>query len=137
MTSRTLGAVLLLAAASLFAAGRLFLQVSDFYPTAPSPDGVTAFESRFAGLRAMLPAQGVIGYMTEPGSTMDPTDAQAEHHLAQYALAPVIVTPAADRRYVVGNFHQVVTVGTLREKGFKLVREFGNGIALLEKETER
>ena len=132
-----MGAVFLLAAATLLSAGRLFVQVSDFYPTAPSPDGVTAFESRFSGLRAMLPAQGVIGYMTDPGGNMDATDAAAEFHLAQYALAPVIVVPTADRRYVVGNFHQVVTVGTLREKGFKLVREFGNGIALLEKEAGR
>ena len=137
MTPRVLGAILTVAAVSLLSVGRLFVQIADFYPTAPSPDGVTDFDSRFEGLRAMLPAKGVIGYITDPGTPPADTNAQAEYHLAQYSLAPVLVVYSAEQRYVVGNFHQAVTTGSLRDRGFKLVKEFGKGIVLLENERVR
>jgi len=134
MTSRVLGAVLCISAVSLLSVGRLFTQVLDFYPTAPAEDNVTSFDKRFVELRAMLPAKGVIGYMTDAGKDSNATTADAEFYLTQYALAPVIVLRSPDQKYVVGNFHQVVTTGSLRDRGFKLVRQFGNGIALLENE---
>lgn len=137
MTPRVLGAILTVAAVSLLSVGRLFVQIADFYPTAPSPDGVTDFDARFAGLRAMLPAKGVIGYLTDPDTPPNDTNAQAEYHLAQYALAPILVLRSPDQRFVVGNFHRAVTTGSLRDRGFKLVKEFGNGIALLENEKVR
>jgi hypothetical protein len=137
MSPRVLGAVLCVAAVSLLSVGRFFFQVADFYPKAPSPDGVTDFDNRFAGLRAMLPPKGIIGYMTDPGTPPNDTNAQAEYHLAQYALAPVLVAYSPDHRFVVGNFHQAVTTGSLRDRGFKLIREFGNGIVLLENEKVR
>ncbi|MBL8236892.1 MAG: hypothetical protein JNM66_05705 [Bryobacterales bacterium] len=137
MSPRILGAILTVAAVSLLSVGRLFVQIADFYPTAPSPDGVTDFDARFAPLRAMLPAKGVIGYMTDADTPASDTNAQAEYHLAQYALAPVLVVRSSEQRFVVGNFHRAVTTGSLRDRGFKLVREFGNGIALLENEKVR
>lgn len=137
MTPRILGAALCIAAVSLLSIGRFFFQVADFFPKAPSPDGVTDFNSRFQGLRAMLPPKGIIGYMTDPETPAADTNAQAEYHLTQYALAPVLVVYSQDHRFVIGNFHKTVTTGSLRDRGFKLVREFGNGIALLENEKVR
>lgn len=137
MTPRVLGAILFVAAVSLLSVGRLFFQIADFYPTAPSPDGVTDFDNRFAGLRAMLPAKGVIGYMTDPETPPADINAQAEYHLAQYSLAPILVLRSTEQRFVVGNFHRGVTTGSLRDRGFKLVKEFGNGIVLLENEKVR
>jgi hypothetical protein len=137
MTPRVLGAILLLAAVSVVSVARLFVQVADFFPKAPPLDGVTEFDSRFHALRAMLPAKGMIGYMTDPETPAADTNAQAEFHLAQYALAPVIVVQSAEQRYVVGNFHKVVTAGALRDRGFKVIREFGRGIVLLENEKGR
>lgn len=137
MTPRALGAILAVAAVSLLSIGRLFFQVADFYPTAPSPDGVTDFDRRFTALRSQLPPKGVIGYLTDPDTPPTDTNAQAEYHLAQYALAPILVVNSPDQRYLVGNFHRTVTTGSLRDRGFKLIREFGNGIVLLENEKVR
>lgn len=137
MTPRALGAILSVAAVSLLSVGRLFLQVADFYPQAPSTDGVTDFDSRFMALRGMLPPKGIIGYMTDPDTLPAGMEAQAEFHLTQYSLAPILVVNSPRQRFVVGNFHRVVTTGSLRDRGFKLVREFGNGIALLENENLR
>ena len=137
MTPRVLGAILSVAAVSLLSVGRLFFQVADFYPKAPSPDGVTEFEGRFAVLRGMLPPKGIIGYMTDPETPPTDTNAQAEYHLTQYALAPVLVVNSSQQRFVVGNFHRAVTTGALRDRGFKTLREFGNGIVLLENEKAR
>jgi hypothetical protein len=134
MTPRALGAIFLIAAVSLLSIGRLFMQVADFYPTAPSPDGVTEFDSRFAALRAMLPPKGIIGYVTDPDTPPADSNAQAEYHLTQYALAPILVLNSPRQRFVVGNFHRAVTTGSLRDRGFKTVREFGKGIVLLENE---
>jgi hypothetical protein len=137
MTPRVLGAILLLAAVSVLSVARLFVQVADFYPKAPPVDGVTEFDSRFHQLRAMLPPKGMIGYITDPDTPPADTNSQAEFHLAQYALAPVIVVQSSDQHYVIGNFHKVVTTGSLRDRGFKVVREFGRGIVLLENEKGR
>ncbi|MBI2687540.1 MAG: hypothetical protein HYX27_14600 [Acidobacteria bacterium] len=134
MTPRLLGAVLFVSAVSLLSVGRFFFQIADFYPKAPSPDGVTDFDRRFQALRSMLPPKGIIGYMTDPDTPANDTNAQAEYYLTQYALAPIVVVNSPDQRFVVGNFHNAVTTGSLRDRGFKLVREFGNGIALLENE---
>ncbi len=135
MTPRHLGAVALVAAVSLLSIGRLFFQMADLYPSTPTPDGVTDFDQRFAGVKDMLPAKGVIGYMTDPGASATDTNAQAEYYLAQYSLAPILVVNSDQQRYVVGNFHKVVTAGSLRDRGYKLLRQFGNGIALLENEN--
>jgi len=134
MTPRNLGATACLAAVSLLSTGRLFIQVSDFYPKAPAVDGVTEFDGRFAALRSLLPPKGIIGYMTDAETPAGDVNAQAEYHLTQYALAPVLVVNSAHHRFVVGNFHRTVTAGSLRDRGYKLVQSFGNGIVLLENE---
>jgi hypothetical protein len=137
MPPRALGAVLLIGAVSILSLGRLFVQISDFYPTAKSPDGVTEFESRFAGLRAILPAKGIIGYITDEGVDPASADAQAELRLTQYAVAPVLVVNSPAHRFVIGNFHREVTTGALRDRGFIVVQAFGNGIVLLQKEEAK
>lgn len=134
MTARALGSTIIVAAVSLLSVGRLFFQVADFYPKAPSPDGVTEFSQRFSVLRTMLPQRGVIGYMTDADSAPGDTNTVAEYHLTQYAVAPILVVNSIEQRFVIGNFHRVVTAGSLRDRGFKVIREFGNGIALLENE---
>jgi hypothetical protein len=86
--------VLGLGLASLGTVGDLFRRVADVYVAAPAVDSVTEFTSRFDGLRQMLPSKGNIGYMTDPDTPAEDANALAEFHLAQYALAPVIVVPA-------------------------------------------
>lgn len=115
----------------------LFLRVSDVYASAPAQDGVSEFTSRFDELRQMLPSKGIIGYMSDPEIPAGDANAQAEFHLTQYAVAPVIVVASTDQPYVIGNFHSVVSTGSLKDRGLRLVREFGKGIALFENERVR
>ncbi len=134
MHPRAVAATLLVSGVSLFSSFRLFTQTADVYTKAPAVDGVTEYTGRLNALKAVLPATGVIGYMTDPGTPANNTDAVAEHHIIQYALAPLVVVPNANQKFVVGNFHKAIATGSLRDQGFKLVQEFGNGIALLENE---
>lgn len=132
MHPRAVAATLLVAGVSLFSSFRLFTQTADVYTQAPAVDGVTEFSGRLKALKEVLPPAGVIGYMTDPGTPVNSTDAVAEHHIIQYALAPIVVVPNTNQKFIVGNFHKAVSTGALRDQGFKLVQEFGNGIALLE-----
>jgi hypothetical protein len=134
MSPRTVAAFLLVAFVSLLSIGRLFQDISDFYVKRPEIDGVTAFTTRYLPVRALLPAQGTIGYMTDPGTAADPVNASAEFNLVQYALAPVLVVNSPQQRYIVTNFHTMVTTGSMADQGFKLIREFGNGVAVFENE---
>ncbi|MCA2968856.1 MAG: hypothetical protein INH43_10090 [Acidobacteriaceae bacterium] len=134
MSPRTVLAVLLVAGVAFFSIGRFFQEISDFYARRPEVDGVTQFTARYAPVRAMLPEKGMIGYMADPGAGADELTATAELYLVQYALAPVIVVNSTDQRYFVTNFHTTVTTGSMADQGFRLVREFGNGVAVFENE---
>jgi hypothetical protein len=132
MSPRNVLAVLLVAGVSFLSIGKFFQEISDFYVRRPEVDGVTQFTSRYTPVRALLPEKGVIGYMTDPAAAADELNATAELYLVQYALAPVVVVNSTDQRYIVTNFHTMVTTGSMADQGFKLVREFGNGVAVFE-----
>lgn len=132
MTPRSVAAVLLVAFVSFLSIGKFFQQISDFFVKRPSIDGVTQFTARYQPVRSLLPDKGVIGYMTDPAAAADEVNATAEFYLAQYALAPIVVVNSSNQRYVVTNFHVMVTTGSMADQGFKLVREFGNGVAVFE-----
>ncbi|MCX6607377.1 MAG: hypothetical protein NTV52_27855 [Acidobacteria bacterium] len=132
MTPRSVAAALLVAFVSLLSIGRFFQQISDFFVKRPAIDGVTQFTARYQPVRSLLPDKGVIGYMTDPAAAADEVNATAEFYLAQYALAPIVVVNSPNQRYVVTNFHVMVTTGSMADQGYKLVREFGNGVAVFE-----
>jgi len=132
MTPRSVAAVLLVAFVSFLSIGKFFQQISDFFVKRPPIDGVTRFTARYQPVRSLLPDKGVIGYMTDPAAAADEVNATAEFYLAQYALAPIVVVNSSNQRYVVTNFHVMVTTGSMADQGFKLVREFGNGVAVFE-----
>src|SRR5688572_8257886 len=62
-------------------------------------DFVTPSENRFRPARELLPRGGEIGYISEHSpvdAIIDPV-AVREYYLAQYALAPLLVSPEPDR----------------------------------------
>ena len=122
MTPRSVAAVLLVAFVSFLSIGKFFQQISDFFVKRPPIDGVTQFTARYQPVRSLLPDKGVIGYMTDPAAAADEVNATAEFYLAQYALAPIVVVNSSNQRYVVTNFHVMVTTGSMADQGFKLVR---------------
>jgi hypothetical protein len=107
-----------------------------------------SYEQRWEPLRRFLPAQGVVGYLSRPDpAVLDDEDAdgyddaQKEYQLAQYVLAPIILQPAT--RQAIRNVSYIIVdeytggasnadpdklIGT--PEGFRLVRDFGNGLLL-------
>jgi hypothetical protein len=84
-------------------------------------------ESRFEQLRSVLPPRGIVGYLSDTSTSED-------YFLTQYFLAPLVVTPDADRGLVVANCASTEAITTLAsDHHLEVVRDFGNGVALLRR----
>lgn len=109
------------------------------WPAGTSQDEISTYERRFAELRTMLPARGVVGYLGHPepaGATPREANAAALLHfrrylLAQYALAPVLLIESAQPELVVGNYERGATPPT--PAGLRMVRDFGDGLVLFRR----
>lgn len=131
-----LRARVVLAAIAVFALvsdGQLFAKsVVDFVRTS-RPSAIDQYLARFSEIRAALPARGVVGYIAEPrGKEMlHGGDYYRKFHLAQYALAPLIMVDSPDRDLVIGNF----SIGTRAPQlpGMTLARDYGNGVMLFRR----
>ena len=97
-------------------------------PPPPTSDAVVS-EARLAVLRGDLAHRGTVGYVT------DAPDFAAfieRFYLAQFALAPLIVVPAADLRWVVGDFRNGGVPDTVAGSDLQVVREYGGGVMLFK-----
>ena len=84
-------------------------------------------KKRFDGLRAALPPRGTIGYLSD-------TNTNEGYYLAQYFLAPLVIAPDAQRKLVVANFASGTAISRMAAaRGLVVVRDFGNGVALLQR----
>ena len=96
--------------------------------TRAQPEPLRPDEARFQALRTALPGLGKVGYLSDIAGTD-----VAHYYLAQYSLAPVLVSSRPDQRTVVGNFSSLSAARALIEKHeLNLVRDFGKGLLLLE-----
>jgi hypothetical protein len=86
-------------------------------------------DRRFAAIKAILPARGVVGYIGEPDAM-----AMGDYYAAQYALAPLVVEHSANHPLVVGNFPSATGVSD-QSQGLQLVRDFGDGVLLFSNPT--
>lgn len=93
-------------------------------------DDISAYEQRFASIKADLPAAGVIGYLSDPDQ--EESQAQYDYYLTQYALAPLIVDDAIDHQFVIGNFPEGMNVNSYPANELILVRDYGQGIILFQ-----
>jgi hypothetical protein len=119
-----------------------WLQRAAAWPPVAGQDEISVTERRFAKLRTTLPARGLVGYVGDPeptGATAREANAAALLHfrrylLAQYFLAPVLLVENLEPAVVVGNFEVGATPPT--PAGFRIVREFGDGLVLFRR-TDR
>jgi hypothetical protein len=81
-------------------------------------------DRRFAALKAILPARGVVGYIGDQG-----TPALAHYYLAQYALAPLVIDHSPNHAFVIGNF-PISSPPVSPPENLHLVKDFGNGLLL-------
>jgi hypothetical protein len=132
------GFVVLFIGAVLFSDGQTLFSIGKLWdPAAINKDAASMWNNRLEGLRADLPDQGQIGYLSEidiPGMAFDIVDTNEEYVLTQYFLAPNILIRGRDFPYVVGNF----TDAEIQEDsqletltGLKVLASYGEGIYLL------
>ena len=97
-------------------------------------DRVARHEERLAGLRTVLPERGVVGYLSDNRAADGFSDMSAmeEYFMTQYALAPLVIVPGADRDTVVGLFSRPVDVNP--STGLRILGNFGDGVLLMKRE---
>jgi hypothetical protein len=87
-----------------------------------------AYERRFAGLRGVLPAYGVVGYLGD--TRYEP----ANYYLAQYSLAPLLLEHSAEHSLIVGDFDaSAMASGAAWPSHLMPLQDFGDGVVLLGK----
>ena len=138
VVSRTrlgLAVVLLYALAS----GAAWLKLAASAAGRSTPDEISNYERRFQGVRAALPARGVVGYLGRTDSAgHTPAEREASslrdfkrYLLAQYALAPVVLIESTEPDFVLGNFDSARPAST--PGGFRIERDFGNGLVVFRR----
>lgn len=109
-------------------------------------DDITLYEKRFDAIKKMLPAHGTVGYaggVNYPQYWMSDAAALHDWYLAQYTLAPLVLSIAPGYKTTVLNGGNVATDSassnqegfTTRDLGYgNKVLDFGNGVRLLNSE---
>jgi hypothetical protein len=93
--------------------------------------GIVMNEDRFAGIRAVLPRRGTIGYLSETAGSAAGT---RDYYLTQYFLAPLVVARDTAHELVVANFASDSAIaGIAFSNGLRVEKDFSNGVALLRK----
>ncbi|MGD1070931.1 MAG: hypothetical protein ABSB15_12380 [Bryobacteraceae bacterium] len=96
-----------------------------------TPAGIVMDESRFTGIRAILPPRGTIGYLSDTGGIVQNPRG---YYLTQYFLAPVVVAADAGHQLVVANFASRAAIAPFAAaNGLTVERDFSNGVALLRR----
>ena len=88
----------------------------------------TGYERRLKSVRAMLPKEGVVGYL--PDEAMDPLEKTSHLYLTQYSLCPLIVVEGKDHPFVIAYFKDAGAAGGPQVQGLTLIKDLGNGIRL-------
>jgi len=97
-------------------------------------DQISRYEARFIGIKDMLPAQGVVGYITS--KHLPAQEAKFHHGLTGYALSPLKVDRSTRHELIVGNFPDLRSATPISAiDGFVLIRDFGNGVALFRRNS--
>lgn len=130
--------ITLLVAISLFSLVRFYPELKMLIADhPPGEDPVSVWEKRLADIKADLPEQGEVGYLSEwdiAGFNSDIIDQTEEYSMTQYSLAPLIVVKGANEEWIIGNFGDT-------PPGFKIddyfhvqiIHNYGWGIYLLKR----
>jgi hypothetical protein len=90
-------------------------------------DEVMRHERRLEQARALLPPEGVIGYLTD----LSGDAATKRYYLAQYALAPVIVVRGPGQRLTLVDFSSPEAIEALPTGNLTIHTDFGDGLMLI------
>jgi hypothetical protein len=109
-----------------------------YYRANPDPWAVAKQEVRFDALRAELPVTSILGYYSDVSSGRGGNP--AAFYVALYGMSPHLLVPDSNvykPEFVLGNFGRRPDLGQLeREKGLKLVKDYGRGVMLFRRERK-
>jgi hypothetical protein len=94
---------------------------------------ISEHEKKYEKLREILPVNGIVGYISD-----DQKDENAgRYYIAQYALAPMIVTRSLDQKIIIGNFRTSSPKSEICEKyGLVTVKDYGNGLTIFSRDIK-
>jgi hypothetical protein len=98
------------------------------------PDPTFVTEPQRRALRAALPAQGRVGYISDKMPWVSDNAGVVRYFVTQYDLAPVVVEIGTAPQLVVGNFQEFNSHSVPADLLF--VRDFGGGVMLFQKRVE-
>ncbi|MGD0229923.1 MAG: hypothetical protein ABSC19_06120 [Syntrophorhabdales bacterium] len=130
MTRRTLLLSVALSVATAFAlyANMRIINKEAERLAGPGRTEETLYEARLKPLKEMLPADAVVGYVTDEATeTLHKTK---YFHLAQYDLCPILVVKGVDHPFVIGGYYDLGRPPGPETAGLILVKDFGYGIRL-------
>ena len=97
-------------------------------------DYVTSYESRLSEIREIVSDKESIGYISY--TNLNAVDSGFHYFLTRYALVPTLVDKNSNSNWVIGNF-PLVEGEPIRPSfsGYRVIRNFGDGVILLEKDS--
>jgi len=96
------------------------------------PQSTRALFTRFEPVRAVVPENAQLGYLTD---IQPPAGGTAVFLIAQNVLAPRLLEKGAAHDWVLGNFSRNQDfVALSRQHGLHLHQDFGDGLVLFRKE---
>lgn len=145
--ARVRAGIILLVLFALYSNSQLLLGSVGFDLSFMGNDDISLYERRFDGVKEMLPANGVVGYVGEILYYADGSlnaSAMRNWYLAQYALAPVVLSNEPGHRLFLMNKSAGADPGAPEEGGFTVldlgngqkILNFGNGVKLLRNESQ-
>ncbi len=112
---------------SLYTAMSFYGEQTDRNKASSDPFMIAAVEDRFAALKRAIPANTVVGYVSDVSQP-------AVLSAAQYGLAPILVVDDAGREWVVGNFSKLLDYAEFgRARNLTVVKDFSNGVVLFRR----
>lgn len=142
--NRVKAGIILIALFALLSNLRLLTETAQFDLSFVGQDEVSLYQKRFDDVKKMLPQNGVIGFVSSnrnPSLDFQSTDSEGlrEWYLAQYALAPVILSPTPGHKITLINDKpgdrdpesEDERGQKTRNWGGAKVVDFGNGVKLL------
>ena len=146
-TARVRAGIILVVVFALYSNLHLLLNSAVFDPSLIGQDEITLYERRFDEVRKRLPSHGTVGYLgnilTNPDGSPNALSMR-NWYLAQYSVAPVVLSTLAGNRLFLINKNSDVSYDpvdkdslTVEElgRGNKILN-FGNGVKLLSTESQ-
>jgi len=115
---------------------RLFINSLKFDLSQMGRDDVTLYQKRFDEIRNLLPARGIVGYsgdgINQPEYWKSDASALRNWFLAQYTLAPVVVSITSNHKLSIINGSGGGSDPDSSENAGYTFRDLGNGMKLFD-----